>query len=106
MDNAKTFGKVLARLRKEQGYSGAYQFFKSAGGSKNLGLAFVSYWEMERGKKLPKSWRLKAILSALGIELHSPKARELVRAYFIALSGSDELLQILAAPASAIARAE
>ena len=101
MTTAKTFGGVLARLRKEQGYSSAHQFFKNVGGSKTLGLSFMSYWDMERGKKLPKSWRLKAVLSALGIGQQSPKAKELVRAYFRALSGSDELVQILAAPATA-----
>lgn len=101
MNNAKAFGSVLSRIRKEQGYPSAHQFFKSIGGSKAIGLAFVSYWDMERGKKLPKSWRVKAIISALGIEQHSPKAQELVRAYFKALSGSDELVQILAAPAAA-----
>lgn len=103
MNNAKAFGSVLSRLRKEQGYSSAHQFFKSIGGSKSLGLAFVSYWDMERGKKLPKSWRLKSIMAALGIDQYSPKARELVRAYFNALSGSDELLRILSVPASAAA---
>jgi len=101
MTNAKAFGSALARIRKEQGYSSAYQFFKGVGGSKSLGLAFVSYWDMERGKKLPKSWRIKAIIAALGIEQNSPKAQELIRAYFRALSGSDELLQALSAPASA-----
>ncbi len=101
MNNAKAFGAVLAGIRKEQGFPSAHQFFKSIGGSKSLGLAFVSYWDIERGKKLPRSWRLKAILSALGIVQQSPKAKELVRAYFRALSGSDELVQILAAPAAA-----
>jgi hypothetical protein len=38
-------------------------------------------------------------MAALGIENPSPKARELVRAYFRALSGSDELVRSLAAPA-------
>lgn len=103
MTNAKTFGAVLSGIRREQGYTSAHQFFKSIGGSKTLGLAFMSYWDMERGKKLPKSWRLKAVISALGIEQRSPKAQELVRAYFKALSGSDELVQILAAPAAASA---
>ncbi|MCX5784223.1 MAG: hypothetical protein NTX59_00885 [Elusimicrobia bacterium] len=103
MTTAKAFGSVLSRIRKEQGYSGAYQFFKSVGGSKSLGFAFVSYWDLERGKKLPKSWRLKAIIAALGLEQHSPKARELIRAYFKALSGSDELLEALSAPAAAAA---
>ena len=101
MTNPKAFGSVLSGLRKEQGYPSAHQFFKSIGGSRTLGLSFMSYWDMERGKKLPKSWRLKAVISALGIEPHSSKARELVRAYFRALSGSDELVQILAAPAAA-----
>ena len=80
MANAKTFGGVLSGIRKEQGYSSAHQFFKSVGGSKSLGCAFVSYWDLERGKKLPKSWRLKAIIAALGIEPHSPRARELAEA--------------------------
>ena len=100
MTTAKTFGSALARIRLEQGYSSAHQFFKSVGGSKTLGLSFMSYWDMERGKKLPKSWRLKAVLSALDVAPQSPKARELVRAYFRALSGSDELVDILAAPAA------
>jgi len=100
MTTAKDFASVLSRIRKERGFSSAHQFFKSAGGSKGLGLAFVSYWDIERGKKLPKSWRLKAIMTALGLGLHSPQARELVREYFKALSGSDELLQVLSGPAA------
>ena len=96
MNNAKTFGIALAKIRKEQGFSSEYNFFKNIGGSKSLGLAFISYWDMERGKKLPKSWRLKEIMAALGLDQHSAGARELVRAYFKALSGSDDLIQILA----------
>lgn len=103
MNHTKIFGAVLSGIRKEQGYPSAHQFFNSIGGSKALGLSFVSYWDLERGKKLPKSWRLKAIISALGIEQHSSKAQELVRAYFRALSRSDELLNILSAPAAAAA---
>ncbi|MCX5792551.1 MAG: hypothetical protein NTY45_10140 [Elusimicrobia bacterium] len=101
MDNNRSFGHVLSRIRKEQGFSSAYQFFTSIGVSKSLGLAFVSYWDMERGKKLPKSWRLKTIMAALGIEQYSPQAQELARAYFKALSGSDELLRTLSVPVSA-----
>ena len=96
---AKAFGTVLSRIREEQGFSSAFQFFKSIGGSKSLGFAFVSYWDIERGKKLPKIWRLKAIMAALGLENHSAKVKELVGAYLKALSGSDELGRILSAPA-------
>ncbi len=101
MNNSKAFGGVLSKIRKDQGFSSAHQFFKSIGGSKSLGLSFMSYWDMERGKKLPKSWRLKAIMAALGVAQSSPRAQELVRAYFRALSGSDELLQTLSAPGAA-----
>ncbi len=101
LTNRKAFGSVLSGIRKEQGFRSAHQFFKNIGGSKSLGLAYVSYWDMERGKKLPKSWRLKTIMAALGVAQYSPKAQELVQAYFRALSGSDELLQYLSAPAAA-----
>ena len=101
MTSTKAFGSVLSRIRKEQGFSSAHQFFKSIGGNKSLGLTFMSYWYVERGKRLPKSWRLEAIMAALGIEQHSPKAKELVRAYFKSLSGSDKLVEILSTAAPA-----
>lgn len=97
MTKTKDFSAVLARIRRERGFPSAHQFFKGVGGSRSLGLSFVSYWDLERGKKLPKSWRLKAIIAALGIGPYSREAQELVRAYFKALSGSDELVQILSA---------
>ena len=98
MNNAKAFGSVLAKIRKDQGFPSAHQFFKGVGGSRSLGMAFMSYWDIERGKKLPKSWRLKAIMASLGVGLHSAEAQALVRAYFKALSGSDELLGVLSVP--------
>ncbi|MCX5792667.1 MAG: helix-turn-helix domain-containing protein [Elusimicrobia bacterium] len=98
MTITKAFGNVLTRIRKEQGYSSAHHFFKSISGNKNLGLTFMSYWYLEQGKRLPKSWRLEALMAALRIEQDSPKARELVKAYFKSLSGSDKLVEILAVP--------
>ncbi|MCX5792543.1 MAG: hypothetical protein NTY45_10100, partial [Elusimicrobia bacterium] len=100
MNNIKSFGRVLSRIRKERGYPTAHKFFKSVGGSKTLGFSFVSYWDLERNKKLPKSWRIKALLAALGIDQDSPLAKELILAYFRTLSGSDELARSLAAPAA------
>jgi transcriptional regulator with XRE-family HTH domain len=100
MANAKIFGDALAKLRKERGFSGAHKFFKCSGGSKTLEMSFTNYWDLERGKKLPKSGHLKAIMAALGVMPNFPQARALVRAYYTALSGTDELLQILAGPAA------
>lgn len=98
MKKAKNFGRELAAVRKERGYPSAFKFFKAAGGSKGLGLAFVSYWDIERGKKLPKSWRLRSIIAALGLGGGDPRARALVRAYFTELAGSGDLVDMLAAP--------
>lgn len=95
MANTKFFSTVLCRIRREKGFTSAHQLFKSVGGSKGLGMAFMSYWDIERGKKLPKSWRLKSLMDAVGVTPGSPEAKELVRAYFISLTGSDELLNIL-----------
>ena len=97
----KAFSSTLVRIRKEQGFPTAHNFYSGAGGSKGLGLAFVSYWDIERGKKLPRGWRLKGIMNALGLHEYSPKAKELVRAYFTALSGTDDLLRTLSGPAPA-----
>lgn len=97
----QNFGAVLSGLRREHGFASAHQFFKSVGGSRSLGLSFVSYWDIERGKKLPKSWRLKAIMAALGVDPASAGGQSLLRAYFRALSGSDELLDMLAPQAAA-----
>ncbi|MEI7529682.1 MAG: hypothetical protein WCK76_12150, partial [Elusimicrobiota bacterium] len=103
MNNSKAFGSVLARIRKELGFSSAHQFYNSVGGKKSLGFSLMTYWNTEHGKKLPRSWRLKAIIAALGVEQDSPRGQELIRAYFKALSGSDELLDSLAVPAAAAA---
>lgn len=101
MPKIKIFGDVLSRIRKERGFSGAHQFFHSVGGRKTLGLSFVSYWDIERGKKLPHSWRLKDIMAAMGVEPASEQGKELIRAFFTQLTGSDELLTLLtAAPTS------
>lgn len=102
MTKTKDFGNALAKIRRERGFPSAHQFFKGVGGSRSLGLSFVSYWDIERGKKLPRSWRLKAIIAALGIRPYSREAQELVRAYFKVLSGSDELVNILSAQGSAV----
>ena len=101
MKNSKIFGKALAAIRKEAGFTSAYHFFNCVEGSKSLGFSYVSYWDIERGRKLPKSWRLKPLIAALGLDPVSPKAKELLRAYFKALSGSDELVDMLSGPAAA-----
>ena len=47
MTNTKIFAAALSRIRKDRGFPSAYKFFKAVGGSKALGMAFVSYWDIE-----------------------------------------------------------
>lgn len=98
MSKAKDFSFVLARTRKDRGFPSAYKFFKAVGGSKSLGMSFVSYWDIERGKKLPRSARLNGIIEALGLKMASVEGKDLIKAYFTSLSGSDEMVRAISAP--------
>lgn len=100
MNLAKRFGATLAQIRQEQGFPGPHVFFRSREGRRNLGLTFANYLNIERGRSLPKNWRLKRILRALDLPDHAPRARELVRAYVAALVGSEDVLEVLGRPDS------
>lgn len=86
------FGETLARVRREQGFETPYAFFRGRGGSRGLGLTFANYLSLERGENLPRGWRLKKLLEALGLLPHAPNTRELVRAYLAGVLGSDSVL--------------
>lgn len=96
---AAEFGSILARLRQEQGFPNPFSFYNKRGGRAALGLSFPNYLRLERGKSLPQPQRLKALLDALGLRRGSPGAAELARGYLKAVLGSEELLELLAAPA-------
>jgi hypothetical protein len=86
------FGALLAEVRKEQGFATPFAFFRSRGGQRGLGLTFANYLRLEKGRGLPKGWRLKKLLEALELLPHSEKAKKLVRGYLVSVLGSEELL--------------
>jgi hypothetical protein len=96
MTDGTGFGGVLSAIRKEQGFPTAFAFFRKRGGQKGLGLSFNNYLNLERGKSLPKPFRLAALVDVLGLAPENPRARELVRSYLIGLLGSEDLLLYLA----------
>lgn len=98
MPESFPFGQVLARVREEQGYATPYAFFRSRGGRRGLGLTFANYLSLERGRSLPKGWRLKRLIEALELLPHSARGRELVWAYLVSVLGSEELLKGLSGP--------
>lgn len=95
------FGAVLTRLRESAGFPTPFAFYRGRDGRRALGLSFPNYLKLERGQSLPQAKRLEPLLAALGLELGSPGAKELVRAYLGSLLGSERLLDVAAgAPAS------
>lgn len=94
------FGPLLAETRKEQGFATPYAFFRSRGGQRGLGLTFANYLRLEKGRGLPKGWRLKKLLEALELLPHSDKAKALVRSYLVSVLGSEELLADVISAAS------
>lgn len=95
MMSQTAFGITLAAVRKRQGFDSPFAFYRGRGGQRALGLSFSNYLRLERGKGLPKGWRLERILAALGLESSSPAAQELVRAYVKDALGSERLLACL-----------
>jgi hypothetical protein len=104
MPRIHPFGAVLARIRREQGFPTAHAFYRARDGRRALKITFRNYLNLENGRSLPKSGRLEAILTALGLREHAAQARELVRAYFTSL-GLEPLLRFasLSAPGAAAA---
>lgn len=95
------FGDVLARLRKRRGFSTAHAFYKGVHGRRTLGLSYLSYLNLERGRSLPQPARLELLLEVLELPLESALAAELIRAYLTCLLGSDRLLRALETPPAA-----
>lgn len=90
------FAVVLTKLREQAGFPTAFAFYKGRDGRRALGLSFPNYLKLERGKSLPQAKRIEPLLSALGLELNSPGAKELVRAYLGSVLGSERLLDVAA----------
>ncbi|MFC1522724.1 hypothetical protein ACFL6Y_09970 [Elusimicrobiota bacterium] len=89
------FSKMLVELRKEAGFSTAYQFFHKNGGKKVLGLTYAKYGLLERGVNLPRFERLKMFIYLLRIPLAGRKARGLVLAWLKTSAGEDDFKALL-----------
>lgn len=94
----KTFARALSKLRRGQGFSSAYSFYKARGGARVFGLSYANYLNLEQGKSLPQGKRLRKILEGLGLSAESPEGRDLVRSYFRDVLGGDELIKSWSAP--------
>ena len=95
MARPREFAKALVESRKTQGFPSAYAFYRARNGNKTLGMTFGKYLGLEKGRSLPKPFRLERLLSALGLLPSSRDARVLVRAYLSDLMGSELLLKPL-----------
>lgn len=100
MSHESDFADVLRRLREGLGFSTAFSFYKARDGRRALGISFQNYLKIDRGQSLPQPRRLEPLLSALGLSLDSPEAKELVRAYLRSTLGSERLLELAAGPSA------
>lgn len=90
-----TFGNTLSRIRHELGFPTAHAFYRHVRGRRTLGLAYVNYLRLEKGRNLPRPDRLRRILAALNLDRGSGPAQELVKAYLASLLGSEDLLEFV-----------
>lgn len=94
MENARPFASLLARLRREQGFETAYAFYQAREGRRWLNLSFANYVAIEKGRSLPKPWRVARLAQALGLPPGSEQARQLARTYLECLEGAGDLLKM------------
>ena len=87
------FGTALAEARGAQGFKTPYAFYTARDGRRLLGLSFANYLRIEKGRSLPKPFRLLRLVGALGFSSGEPRAKALIRAYIKSVLGSDELLE-------------
>lgn len=85
------FSKTFARLRKEAGFSTAYQFFHKNGGQQVFQCTFPNYLRIEKGSHLPKPKRLPLLITLLRLPMDSRDLRALIESYLETWLGSRDL---------------
>jgi len=94
----RNFSECLNRLRKEAGFSSAYQFYHRNGGRKNFPFTYVHYLRIEKGAALPKPQWIGIFLTALRLTPGEPGCRDIFLAYMKDLLQTEEAYNMILAP--------
>ena len=92
------FNRSFIRLRTNNGFKTAYNFFHSNGGRRVFPFTYAHYLKIERGRSLPNPSALAIMLELLRRKISARERLELTRAYLRDLSGDDAVYDKIFAP--------
>jgi DNA-binding transcriptional ArsR family regulator len=95
------FSETFARIRREAGFTSAYQFFHKNGGARVFRCSFQNYLRVEKGVHLPQPGRFKLLCELLRLPLDMGERKRLTEAYLETWLGSRELVDWLVGPFAA-----
>jgi len=90
-----TFSKMLIQLRKDAGFSSAYQFYHDNGGKSVLKMTYRNYLTIEQGQTLPQLERLGAFIYTLRMVHRSAEANAFVCAWLKTMAGEDNFKELI-----------
>ncbi len=83
------FNRSFIRLRTQNGFKTAYNFYHSNGGRRVFQFTYAHYLKIERGGSLPQPAALSIMLKLLRMTLPSPERKALIGDYLRDLCGDD-----------------
>ncbi|MBI4424459.1 MAG: hypothetical protein HY554_12055 [Elusimicrobia bacterium] len=92
------FAQQLVKLRKEAGFTSAYQFYHRNGGRRHFPFTYVHYLRIDKGIRLPKPQWLPCFISALRLVPGEEGTRELFLGYLRDTLQTDEAFELVVAP--------
>ncbi|MDD5302229.1 MAG: hypothetical protein PHS14_03895 [Elusimicrobia bacterium] len=92
------FNRSFIRLRTNNGFKTAYNFYHSNGGRRVFPFTYAHYLKIERGGSLPNPSALAIMLELLRRKISARERTELMRDYLRDLSGDDAVYDKLFAP--------
>ena len=90
------FSETLIQLRKDAGFSSAYQFYHGNGGKSALKMTYRNYLKTEQGKTLPELERMGTLIWALRIVQGSAEANAFMTAWIKTMAGEENFKALIA----------
>lgn len=92
------FNRSFIRLRTNDGFKTAYNFYHSNGGRRAFPFTYAHYLKIERGGSLPKPAALAIMLELLRRKISARERADLMRDYLRDLSGDEVVYDKIFAP--------
>jgi len=89
------FSEMLIQLRKDAGFSSAYQFYHANDGKNVLKMTYRNYLLIEQGEALPPIEKLGVLIWSLRIPHGSAEANAFVYAWLRSMAGEENFKTLL-----------